>query len=56
MSASITDANTLHPHSRLWGNGTTSSSDGQFFRASDRAAKRGDISSHYGSEPGSKIL
>jgi hypothetical protein len=41
--ASITDAHTRHPHSRLWGNGTTSSSDGQFFRVSDRAAKRGDI-------------
>jgi hypothetical protein len=36
--ACITDAHTRHPHSRLWGNGTTSSSDGQFLRASDRAA------------------
>lgn len=51
----ITDAHTRHPHSQLWGNGTTSSSDGQFFRASDRAAKRGDINLHYGSEPGSKF-
>jgi hypothetical protein len=41
--ASITDAHSRHPHSLLWGNGTTPSSDGQFFRASDRAAKRGDI-------------
>lgn len=49
----ITDAHTRHPHSRLWGNGTTSSSDGQFFRASDRAAMRGEINLHYGSEPGS---
>lgn len=53
--AAITDAHTCHPHSRLWGNGTTSSSDGQFFRVSDRAAKRGDINLHYGSEPGSKF-
>ena len=53
--ACITDAHTRHPHSRLWGNCTTSSSDGQFFRASDRAAKRGDINLHYGSEPGSKF-
>lgn len=53
--ACITDAHSRHPHSRLWGNGTTSSSDGQFFRASDRAAKRGDINLHYGSEPGSKF-
>jgi hypothetical protein len=36
--ACITDAHTCHPHARLWGNGTTASSDGQFFRASDRAA------------------
>ena len=53
--ASITDAQTRHPHSHLWGTGTTSSSDGQFFRVSDRAAKRGDINLHYGSEPGSKF-
>lgn len=53
--ACITDAHTRHPHSRFWGNGTTASSDGQFFRASDRAAKRGDVNLHYGSEPGSKF-
>jgi len=53
--ACISDAHTRHPHSRLWGNGTTASSDGQFFRASDRAAKRGDVNLHYGSEPGSKF-
>lgn len=29
--------------------------DGQFFRASDRAARRGDINLHYGSEPGTKF-
>lgn len=53
--ACVTDAHTQHPHSRLWGDGTTASSDGQFFRASGRAAKRGDINLHYGSEPGSKF-
>jgi TnpA family transposase len=53
--ACVTDAHSRHPHSRLWGNGTTASSDGQFFRASDRAAKRGDVNLHYGSEPGSKF-
>ena len=53
--ACITDAHTGHPHSCLWGNGTTASSDGQFFRTSDRAAKRGDVNLHYGSEPGSKF-
>ncbi|KOF12405.1 transposase [Ensifer adhaerens] len=53
--ACVTDAHMRHPHSRLWGDGTTASSDGQFFRASDRAAKRGDINLHYGNEPGSKF-
>ncbi len=53
--ASVTDAHTRHPHSQLWGDGTTASSDGQFFRASDRAAKRSDINLHYGNEPGTKF-
>ncbi|MFT2215515.1 Tn3 family transposase, partial [Rhizobium giardinii] len=53
--ACVTDAHTRHPHSQLWGDGTTASSDGQFFRASDRAARRGDVNLHYGSEPGTKF-
>ena len=53
--ASVTDAHTRHPHSQIWGDGTKASSDGQFFRASDRAARRGDINLHYGSEPGTKF-
>jgi TnpA family transposase len=39
----------------LWGAGATSSSDGQLFRASDRAAGRSDVNLHYGSEPGTKF-
>jgi hypothetical protein len=53
--ACVTDAHTRHPHAQIWGDGTTASSDGQFFRASDRAAGRSDINLHYGSEPGSKF-
>ena len=53
--AAVTDAHTRHPHSQIWGEGRTASSDGQFFRASDRAARRGDINLHYGSEPGTKF-
>lgn len=53
--ACVTDAHTRHPHSQIWGDGTKASSDGQFFRASDRAARRGDINLHYGSEPGTKF-
>ncbi len=46
--AILTDAQTAHPHALLWGSGRTSSSDGQFFRASDRAAVRSDVNMHYG--------
>ncbi len=53
--AAITDAHARHPHAALWGDGTTASSDGQFFRASDRAAGRSDVNLHYGSEPGTKF-
>ena len=51
----MTSAYTRHSHSRIWGDGTTASSDGQFLRASDRAAKRSDVNLHYGSEPGTKF-
>ena len=53
--AVIIDAHAAHPHARLWGTGTTASSDGQFFRASDRAAGRAAVNLHYGSEPGAKF-
>ena len=53
--ACITDRHAQHPHARLWGDGSTASSDGQFFQASDRAGQRSDINLHYGSEPGSKF-
>ena len=53
--ACVTDTHSRNPHARLWGDGSTASSDGQFFRASDRAAGLGDINLHYGSEPGSKF-
>ncbi len=35
-----------------WGNGTTSSSDGQRFKAGGQAEARGNINPKYGSEPG----
>jgi TnpA family transposase len=53
--AVIVDAHAAQPHAKLWGSGSTVSSDGQFFRASDRAAARADINLHYGSEPGAKF-
>lgn len=53
--AAIINAHSVHPHASLWGNGATSSSDGQFFRAGDRATGRSDVNLHYGSEPGAKF-
>lgn len=53
--AAIINAHLAHPHAKLWGNGTTSSSDGQFFRAAGRGAKRSDVNAHYSGDPGSKF-
>lgn len=53
--AVITNAHAAHPHSLVWGAGTTSSSDGQFYRAGDRARLRSDVNMHYGREPGGKF-
>ena len=39
------------PFSRVWGDGTTSSSDGQFFRSAKRASG-GDINARYGVDHG----
>ena len=40
------------PFSRVWGDGTTSSSDGQFFRGAKRGASGGDINVRYGVDHG----
>ena len=40
------------PFSRIWGDGTTSSSDGQFFRGAKRGASGGDINARYGVDHG----
>lgn len=53
--AAIINAHLAHPFARLWGNGTTSSSDGQFFRSAGRGAKRSDVNAHYSGDPGSKF-
>jgi TnpA family transposase len=53
--AAIINAHLAHPFTKLWGNGTTSSSDGQFFRSAGRGAKRGDVNAHYSGDPGSKF-
>ena len=38
--------------SGLWGDGTTSSSDGQFFRSAKRGDAAGEINARYGHDPG----
>ena len=53
--AAIINAHLAHPFAKLWGNGTTSSSDGQFFRAAGRGAKRSEVNAHYSGDPGSKF-
>jgi Tn3 transposase DDE domain len=40
------------PLAELWGTGTTSSSDGQYFRAGGRGEKLADINARHGNEPG----
>jgi TnpA family transposase len=53
--AVVINGHLAHPHAKLWGNGTTSSSDGQFFRAAARGAKRSTVNAHYSGDPGSKF-
>jgi len=53
--AAIINTHLAHPFAKLWGNGSTSSSDGQFFRAAGRGAKRSDVNAHYSGDPGSKF-
>jgi hypothetical protein len=52
--AKIVDAQRALPLSAVWGDGTASSSDGQFFR-SGRKGSAGTINAKYGNEPGQKI-
>jgi TnpA family transposase len=50
--AEIVNAQTAHPFAAQWGDGTTSSSDGQRFRAGGRAESTGHVNPKYGGEPG----
>ncbi|GCA52888.1 tn3 transposase DDE domain protein [Sinorhizobium sp. KGO-5] len=49
--ATIINAQHHLPIARIWGDGTTSSSDGQFFRGAKRGASGGDINARYGVDP-----
>jgi TnpA family transposase len=48
----LIEAHRALPIARLWGDGTTSSSDGQYFRAGSQGAGIGDINARHGNEPG----
>ncbi len=50
--ARLIDAHRAMPLARVWGTGTTSSSDGQYFRAGGRGEAFADINARHGNEPG----
>jgi TnpA family transposase len=53
--ACLVEAIHAQPLTRVWGDGDTSSSDGQFFRAGGHGEARADYNAKYGSEPGVKF-
>lgn len=50
--AELVNSQLKQPFAAHWGDGTTSSSDGQRFRAGSKAQSTGHINPKYGSEPG----
>jgi TnpA family transposase len=50
--ARIIDAHHALPIAAIWGDGSTSSSDRQFFRSGKRGDAAGEINARYGHEPG----
>jgi Tn3 transposase DDE domain len=53
--ACLVDAIHAQPFTKVWGDGDTSSSDGQFFKAGGYGEARADYNAKYGSEPGVKF-
>ena len=50
--AAIINVHHRHPMAAIWDDGTTSSSDGQYFRAGGRAGPGGAVNAKYGIDPG----
>jgi len=50
--AAIINAHHKHPMAAIWDDGTTSSSDGQYFRAGGRAGAGESVNAKYGIDPG----
>jgi TnpA family transposase len=53
--AMVVAAQAALPMARLWGEGLTSSSDGQFFPSGSRGDALNLVNARYGSEPGTKL-
>jgi TnpA family transposase len=53
--AILTNAQLKQPFATHWGDGTTSSSDGQFFKTADVSQGKGQINPKHGSEPGQQF-
>src|SRR5208282_2548084 len=53
--ATIVNAHHKHPLAAIWDDGTTSSSDGQYFRAGGRAGPGGSVNAKYGIDPGAVL-
>jgi TnpA family transposase len=50
--AEVVNAQARHPFAAWWGDGTTSSSDGQRFRAGGRGEAAGQVNARYGNDVG----
>ena len=50
--ARLVDAQTALPLAQIWGEGKTSSSDGQYFQAGGHGEAIADVNARYGDEPG----
>jgi TnpA family transposase len=50
--AAIINVHHKHPMAAIWDDGTTSSSDGQYFRAGGRSGPSGAVNAKYGIDPG----
>lgn len=53
--AQVINAHHGHPFSSHWGEGSTSSSDGQYFKAGGHGEVSGQINTRYGDGPGIKV-
>ena len=53
--AAIINVHHKHPMAAIWDDGTTSSSDGQYFRAGGRAGSGGSVNAKYGIDPGAVL-